>query len=94
MISLFLLPITYIIKIEFQSELTRIIEEDQQLKINPSKTRLQKTGFRQEATGLVVNEKVNVRRKYIKQLRMWLYYWEKYGTKKAEQIFIKDYIRG
>lgn len=78
-------------KEEFQSELTRIIEEDQHLKINPSKTRLQKTGFRQEATGLVVNEKANVRRKYVKQLRMWLYFWERYGLKKAEKIYIQDY---
>ncbi|MCG9971154.1 reverse transcriptase family protein [Christiangramia crocea] len=80
-------------KNEFQSELTRIIEEDQLLKINPSKTRLQKTGFRQEATGLVVNEKINVPKNYTKQLRMWLYYWEKYGTKKAEQIFTQDYLK-
>ncbi|MEP6262744.1 MAG: reverse transcriptase family protein [Gillisia sp.] len=78
-------------EVEFQKELQRIIQEDQQLNINPTKTRLQKTGFRQEATGLIVNEKVNVRKKYVKQLRMWLYYWETYGYKKAEQIFRKDY---
>lgn len=78
-------------EVEFQKELQRIIQEDQQLIINPTKTRLQKNGFRQEATGLIVNEKVNVRRKYVKQLRMWLYYWETYGYKKAELIFRKDY---
>lgn len=80
-------------KKEFQAELKRIIEKDQQLKINPDKTRLQKNGYRQETTGLVVNEKVNVRRHYIKQLRMWLFYWEKYGYAKAEQIFKKDYLK-
>jgi hypothetical protein len=78
---------------DFQNELKRIIEEDQLLKINPKKTRLQKNGYRQEATGLIVNEKVNVKRRYIKKLRMWLYYWEKYGYEKAEQIFLKDYIK-
>lgn len=77
---------------DFNKELKRIIEEDQKLKINPLKTRLQKTGYRQEATGLIVNDKVNVRRRYVKQIRMWLYYWEKYGYEKAEQIFKLDYI--
>lgn len=77
-------------KPEFLDELQRIIV-DQKLTINPSKTRLQKTGYRQEVTGLTVNKKVNVNVRYIKQLRMWLYYWEKYGRFKAEQLFKKDY---
>lgn len=77
---------------EFNNELKRIIEEDQRLTINPKKTRLQKEGYRQEATGLIVNDKVNVRRRYVKQIRMWLYYWEKYGYEKAQQIFKRDYI--
>ncbi len=77
---------------EFNKELRRIIEDDQKLEINPAKTRLQKTDYRQEVTGLIINDKVNVRRRYVKQIRMWLYYWEKYGYEKAEQIFKKDYI--
>ncbi len=76
----------------FNQELKRIIEEDQLLVINPNKTRLQKVGYRQEVTGLIVNEKVNIHRRYVKQIRMWLYYWEKYGYEKAEQIFKRDYI--
>ena len=28
----------------------------------------------------------------MKQIRMWIYYWEKYGYEKAEQIFKRDYI--
>lgn len=77
---------------QFTKELKRIIEEDQKLVINHNKTRLQKSGYRQEATGLIINDKVNVRRRYVKQIRMWLYYWEKYGYEKAEQIFKRDYI--
>ena len=77
-------------KKEFLNELQRIIE-DQKFEINPRKTRLLKKGNKQEVTGLVVNKKVNVNSRYIKQLRMWLYYWEKYGYTKAEQIFKKDY---
>lgn len=76
----------------FNAELKRIIEEDQELVINPQKTRLQKASYSQEVTGLIVNEKVNVRRRYVKQIRMWLYYWEKYGYEKAEQIFKRDYM--
>lgn len=63
---------------EFLSELKRIIEENQKLEINNKKTRLlSKIGkVRQEVTGLTVNEKVNVRRTYTKELRMLIYYWE------------------
>lgn len=75
---------------EFLNELHRIIAK-QNFHIKPSKTRLQKTGYRQEVTGLLVNEKVNVQKRYIKQLRMWLYYWETYGYNKAYQFFIQQY---
>lgn len=77
---------------DFVNELQRIIKE-QGFHIKESKTRLQKRGYRQEVTGLVVNDGVNVKKRYVKQLRMWLYYWEKYGYKKAEQIFLRDYIK-
>ena len=63
---------------EFLNELHRIIAE-QGFHIKESKTRLQKDGYRKEVTGLLVNEKLNVQLRYIKQLRMWLYYWEQYG---------------
>lgn len=79
--------------VEFQEELKRIIEDDQKLKINPHKTRLQKKGYRQEVTGVIVNEKLNVHRNYLKQVRMWIYYMEKYGINKAEHLFRNDYIR-
>jgi RNA-directed DNA polymerase len=78
-------------KSEFQNELQRIIQETKILHINPRKTRLQKNTYRQETTGLVVNEKVNVRQRYVKQIRMWISYWEKYGFAKAESIFLNDY---
>lgn len=90
---------------EFKNELQRIILEDNlfkfdgesyffgpHLKINLEKTRLQNSAYRQEVTGLIVNEKVNVKQRYVKQIRMWLYYWEKYGYERAQRIFTKDYI--
>jgi RNA-directed DNA polymerase len=76
---------------EFIKELNRIII-DQGFDIKESKTRLQKTGYRQEVTGLVVNEKANVQQRYIKQLRMWLYYWESYGYDKAYYYFFQQYL--
>lgn len=75
---------------EFVSELIRIIK-DQGFHINPLKTRLQKDGYRKEVTGLVVNEKVNVSQRYIKQIRLWLYYWERYGYEKAYSFFLQQY---
>ena len=78
-------------KEEFLKELHRIIHDDQGFTINPKKVRLQKRGYRQEVTGLTVNQKPNVTRRYVKQIRMYLYYWEKYGFEKANAIFIKDY---
>lgn len=76
----------------FLSELQRIITS-QGLTINEKKTRLQEKEYRQEVTGLIVNEKVNTYRRYVKQLRMWLYYIETYGYKKAETLFKKDYVK-
>ena len=73
----------------FQKEVQRIITE-QGFQIKISKTRLQHGAYRQEVTGLIVNQRVNVHTGYIKQLRMWLYYWENYGYDKAEQLFTKD----
>lgn len=75
----------------FLKELHRIITE-QGFHIKESKTRLQKEGYRKEVTGLLVNEKANVQKRYIKQLRKWLYYWERYGEARASGFFKQEYI--
>ncbi|UOE39708.1 reverse transcriptase family protein [Chryseobacterium oryzae] len=77
---------------EFRKEMERIISE-QYFTINQSKVRLQKSIMRQEVTGITVNKQVNVSQKYIKQLRMWLYYWESYGTVKGLSLFLQSYIK-
>ena len=74
----------------FMTELERLIHEEK-LTINPKKTRLQKRGYQQEVTGLIVNDKVNVRRKYVKEIRKWLYLWEKYSYEKAQMYFEAAY---
>lgn len=77
---------------EFRIEMERIIAE-QYFTINQSKVRLQKSIVRQEVTGITVNKQVNVSQKYIKQLRMWLYYWESYGTDKGLSLFLQSYVK-
>ena len=74
----------------FDKEVRRIIA-DQNFHVKESKVRLQKDGYRQEVTGLVVNDKINVTRRYIKQLRQWLYYWEIYGYDRAYTYFSQKY---
>jgi len=76
---------------KFINELGRIIKE-QGFAIRSSKTRLQKTGYRQEVTGLIVSDRVNVQQRYIKQLRKWLYYWETYGYDRTYTYFLPYYM--
>jgi len=76
---------------DFLNEVNRIVSQEN-FHIKESKTRLQKTGYRQEVTGLVVNDKVNVKQRYIKDLRTWLFYWEKYGFEKFSECFMPVYI--
>lgn len=75
---------------EFLTELKRIIHLEK-LEINTKKTRLQKRGERQEVTGITVNEGLNVSKRYVKQLRMYLNYCEKYGIEKASDLYCRDY---
>ena len=74
----------------FLTELKRIIGE-QHFTINESKTRVQKKGARQEVTGLVVSDKVNVTREYVRGLDSLLYIWERYGRKEAVSSFLRHY---
>ena len=75
---------------DFRKELDRVIK-DQGFVLNDQKTRLQKQGYRQEVTGLVVNQKVNVNKRYIMDLRKWLYLWETYGIDRANTYHKTSY---
>lgn len=79
-----------VFNLDFKTEMRRIIE-DQKFTINESKVRLQGLGHRQEVTGLIVNEKVNVSKKYIREVRAMLNNWEKLGYEKASVIFKQFY---
>lgn len=74
----------------FRNELERIITA-QNFRINPKKTRLHHRGAHMEVTGLTVGEKVNVSRKYVKDLRAILHIWERYGLNAALAAFHPRY---
>ncbi|MGN0232538.1 MAG: reverse transcriptase domain-containing protein, partial [Muribaculaceae bacterium] len=75
---------------EFWTELRRIIT-GQGFAINEAKTRLQKRGARQEVTGVIVSNKLNVARQYSRRLRTLIHIWEKYGYYDAFRRFIPRY---
>lgn len=80
---------------DFRKGLESIIA-GQKFTINQTKTRLNKRGTRQEVTGLIVSDdKVNVTRKYVRDLRGLLFIWEKYGYGAAESRLhqLNDYHR-
>lgn len=71
---------------DFVKRVNKIIEQ-QGFRINLCKVRLQSSGYRQEVTGLTVNERVNVPKNYTKELRRWLYLWERYGYVRAFEYY-------
>ncbi len=75
---------------EFRNELARIIST-QGFVINEAKTRLQRLGSRQEVTGIIVSEKLNVTKKYVQEIRSLLYIWDKYGYSAAMSRFYPKY---
>lgn len=78
--------------LELGKELIDIIT-DNGFKLNSNKSCLRRNHEHQFVTGLTVNEKLNVKRKFIKQLRAMLYAWEKHGLEKATKEHFKKYSR-
>jgi RNA-directed DNA polymerase len=77
--------------LDFKAEMRKIITE-QNFKINEKKVRLQGLGYKQEVTGLIVNEKLNVSKKYVREVRAMLNNWDKLGYEKASEKFKKYYF--
>lgn len=75
---------------KFMLELERIINQ-QGFTINEAKTRLQKKGDRQEVTGIIVSEKLNVTQQYVRDIRNILYMWDRYGYNVAYGKFFPKY---
>lgn len=60
-------------------------------KINYKKVRLCSRNSRMEVTGLTVNNFVNTRRQFIKQITSMLYAWEKFGLIEADREYNEKY---
>lgn len=74
----------------FLNELQKIISS-QGFTINLEKTRLQKLGSRQEVTGIIVSDKLNVTQNFIRNIRNILYIWDRYGYNIAYTKFASKY---
>jgi len=59
--------------------------------VNMAKVRLRSKQQRQEVTGLLVNRRVNVPRKLVRQVRAMLHAWSTYGYEAAQQEFADRY---
>ena len=70
------------------SEINSIIQNEN-FKVNKEKTRIKSNREHQEITGIVVNEKLNVRRNYLKSIRTMLNNWDKGGIHFAEKRFLE-----
>jgi RNA-directed DNA polymerase len=79
-------------QMEAGNELVQIITENG-FEINPRKVRLRTRNQRQEVTGLIVNEFINVPRRFIRQIRAMLHAWEEYGLDAAQEEFRTKYDR-
>ena len=89
---------------DFKSQLAEIIKEEG-FELNPKKERLQRnhvkssaeeSGYireRQVVTGIIVNEKPNVSRHFIRNLRATLFNWKRDGYDKASLKHQKYYTR-
>ena len=71
----------------FFSNLGKIIGGKHRFRIKESKTRIQTRNKRQEVTGVVVNDKLNVNRNYIRELRAMIHYF-KMGKAEKNAFFV------
>lgn len=79
-------------KLDLGNELKEIIKQNGFL-INESKIRFRSKYQHQEVTGVTVNEKLNVKRKYIRQIRAMLHAWEKYSLDNVQSEFLNNFYK-
>lgn len=72
------------------SKLINIIESNGFI-VNREKVRFALKNNRQEVTGLIVNERINLNRKYIRQVRAMIHAWEKFGLEEAAKEHFEKY---
>lgn len=60
-------------------------------KVNFQKLHISHNGRRKQVTGIVVNEKLNVPRRYIRKIRSMLHAWKKFGLEQAQTQHFEKY---
>lgn len=73
------------------SAVVRNIIQENGFEVNYCKVRWSIRAARQEVTGLIVNDKVNVKRRYVRRIRAILHAWEKYGLEAASKEHFSKY---
>lgn len=72
----------------FMQELESILKIER-FQLNTEKTRIQGRAYRQEVTGLTVNEKINVNRQFLRSYRTLLHLYNTKGPKAAKSYLLK-----
>ena len=85
-----IVTLTRDLQLTLGNELKELITENG-FAINSNKTRIAARCNRQEVTGVIVNERMNVSRKYVKQTRSMLYAWKKFGLEGAEETYLRKF---
>lgn len=65
------------------------IINDATFSVNGEKTHLVRRWQRQRVTGFVINDRLNVPREYVREIRTLLYIWKRYGLIDAEASFAR-----
>lgn len=73
-------------------ELVRVLANNW-FSVNGTKSRLQTTYDRQVVTGVKVNERPNVDRRYVRRIRGMIHAWHKYGLEAAQQYMSQKYTK-
>ena len=71
-------------------ELLEVVEGNG-FSVNEKKTRLATKYQHQEVTGITVNQDLNVKRDYVREIRSMLYVWRTHGLEKAEATFLEKF---
>lgn len=81
-------------KVGLVFSLARKIVSEEGFKLNDKKTRIFSKSNRQEVTGIVTNEKSNVSRRWVNQLRLEIFQYQKAKEKKMEPLVSLSVLRG
>lgn len=85
-----IVKLTKDLQLNLGNELKLLIQENG-FTINNNKTRISSKNNRQTVTGVIVNNRVNVPREYIRKTRSMLYSWKKFGLINSEIEYLNKY---